>query len=294
MSRFGVDDKVVVVTGASSGIGAAVARALAGRGAKVVLVARSQDRLETVAATLPDQRVLPLPADVSDLAQMRSVAERTVAEFGRIDVVFANAGIATDPPVPIAGADVESYERVIEVDLLGVWRTVKACLPEVVGNQGYVLVTASFYAFFNGLLNSAYAASKAGVEMFGRSLRAELSHTGARAGVLYPGWVVTPLSYPVRGGNPAVSQMVDRVFRGPLGTFIQPEQVARAVVAGIEKRAPRIFVPKVWAPVSLMRGVVNLGSDAWLGRDRGIARLVEHCEDEACPHREDEVSRTTI
>jgi len=110
-----------------------------------------------------------------------------VERFGGVDVVFANAGITVDPPATIAGVDAVAFERVIEVDLLGMWRTVRAALPQVIERRGHVLVTASCYSFLNGMLNAAYAMSKAGVEQFGRALRSELAVHGATAGVLYPG-----------------------------------------------------------------------------------------------------------
>jgi NAD(P)-dependent dehydrogenase (short-subunit alcohol dehydrogenase family) len=281
MSSYALRDKVVIVTGATGGIGTACTKALIGRGAKVVLVDLAQDGLNALAATLPKAQVLPLAADVTNLRQMSTVAEQAVAKLGRIDVVFANAGIALDPPATVAVAEVDAYERVIEVDLLGVWRTVKSCLAEIIQNQGYVLVTASVYAFVNGMVNSAYAVSKAGVEMFGRSLRAELAQTGASAGVLYPGWVTTPLTEGSRGGNETATRMVRRAFRGPLGKFIQPEQVAQAVVTGIEKRAARIVIPKVWVPISLMRGLFNAAADAGIERDAQLAELTRQIETEA-------------
>jgi hypothetical protein len=90
--------------------------------------------------------------------------------------------------------------------------------------------------------------------MLGRSLRVELASEGASAGVLYPGWVATPMADSTRGGNESVTQLKERAFRGPLGTYIPPEQIADAVVAGIETRAARIIEPKRWSPVSAMRG----------------------------------------
>jgi hypothetical protein len=104
---------------------------------------------------------------------MTEAIHATKQHFGKVDVVFANAGIANDPPTTLAAADLDAYERVINVDLHGVIRTIKPALPEIIANQGHVLITASVYAFVNGVANSAYAASKAAVEMLGRSLRLE-------------------------------------------------------------------------------------------------------------------------
>ncbi|MGV9616241.1 SDR family NAD(P)-dependent oxidoreductase [Nocardia xishanensis] len=281
MSRYSLRDKVVLITGATGGIGAACARDLLDRGARLVLVDLDRAALDALSAELGTGAVLAVAADVTSFEQMRSVADQAVARFGRIDVVFANAGTAVDPPVTVATADVAAYERVIEVNLLGVWRTVKACLDEVIRNDGYVLVTASIYAFVNGIANSAYATSKAAVEMFGRSLRTELAHTGARAGVLLPGWVVTPLAHPALGGNQTATTMARRAFKGPLGQPISPERVAHAVTAGIERRSARIIEPRRWAPISLLRGIFATATDAWLDHDRTMSALVQRLESEA-------------
>lgn len=246
MPRYPLADRAVIITGAAGGIGAASARALVARRAQVTLVDLSQAAVDELAASLPADRVLARAADVTNVEQMIGVVEATRARFGKVDVVFANAGIANDPPMTLDAAELEAYERVIEVDLLGVVRTIKPALPEVIANQGYVLITASIYAFVNGVINSAYAVSKAGVEMLGRSLRLELAPAGASAGVLYPGWVATPLVTVVRGRDPAATAFKERVFPGRLGAFIDPDQIATAVADGIEARAARIIRPKLW------------------------------------------------
>ncbi len=159
-------------------------------------------------------------------------------------------------------------------------RTIKPALPEIIRNSGYVLITASVYAFFNGVVNSAYASSKAAVEMLGRSLRVELASVGASAGVLYPGWVATPIADSTRGGNESVTQLKERAFRGPLGPYIEPEQIADAVVTGIEARAPRIIEPKRWSPLSAMRGVINILADRHLERDHVTLGLIKRIDAE--------------
>lgn len=201
MAEYNITGKSVIVTGAGGGIGSATTRALVQRGAHVTLVDLSQASVDAVANTLPAERVLALAADVTSAEQMTAAVDAAVERFGRLDVVFANAGISNDPPTTLAAADLDAYEKVIEVDLLGVVRTIKPALPEIIRNGGYVLITASIYAFFNGVINSAYASSKAAVEMLGRSLRVELASEGASAGVLYPGWVATPIADATRGHN---------------------------------------------------------------------------------------------
>jgi len=203
MSRHSLNGKSVIVTGASGGIGSATVAALVAKGARVTLVDLSQDAVDKVATALPASQVLSLAADVTSVDQMTTVTTACVERFGKIDVVLPNAGIANDPPTTLAAANLDAYERVIDVDLLGVVRTIKPALAQIIENRGYVLITASIYAFFNGVINSAYAASKAGVEMLGRSLRLELAPDGASAGVLYPGSVATPLVDATRRHNPA-------------------------------------------------------------------------------------------
>ena len=280
MAEYNITGKSVIVTGAGGGIGSATTRALVQRGAHVTLVDLSQASVDAVATTLPAEPVLALAADVTSAEQMTAAVDAAVERFGRLDVVFANAGISNDPPTTLAAADLDAYEKVIEVDLLGVVRTIKPALPEIIRNGGYVLITASIYAFFNGVINSAYASSKAAVEMLGRSLRVELASEGASAGVLYPGWVATPIADATRGHNEAVTQLKERSFPGPLGKFIPPEQIADAVVAGIEARAARIIEPKRWIPLSTMRGAVNIAADRHLERDQETRRLIKRVDGE--------------
>lgn len=271
MAKYELAGKTVIVTGASGGIGAATVRELIGKGAQVTLVDLDQKALHDFAATLPAARVLSIAADVTNATDMSAVVDATVEHFGKVDVVFANAGIAYAGTM--ASADLAAYERVIEVDLLGVIRTIKPALPQVIAHGGYVLITSSIYAFANGVVNSPYAASKAAVESLGRSLRLELAAEGASAGVLYPGWIRTPLTDLVRDES-ATQRLKDHVFKGPLGNFTEPDAVAKAAVKGIEAKAPRIIVPKFWAPTALLRGAFNAATDAVLEKDRTLLSLI--------------------
>lgn len=271
MAKYSLSGKTVIVTGASGGIGGATVRELIGRGANVTLVDLTQESVDDVAATLPTNQVLPIAADVTSLEQMTGVVAATVARFSRVDVVFANAGIAY--PGTLESADLAAYERVIEVDLLGVVRTIKPALPQIIANGGYVLITSSIYAFANGVMNSPYAASKAAVESLGRSLRLELASEGASAGVLYPGWIRTAITDVVRDQS-AAQRMKEHVFKGPLGRFAEPEDVAKAAVKGIEKNAARIIVPTFWATPALVRGAFNAASDAILEKDQKMLAII--------------------
>jgi NAD(P)-dependent dehydrogenase (short-subunit alcohol dehydrogenase family) len=277
MPRYDLTDKVLLITGASGGIGSASARKLVAKGAKVALVDLSSDAVGALAAQLPAGSALPFPADVTDVGQMAAAVAATVAEFGRLDVVWANAGIANDPAVSLLTADLTSYERVIQVDLLGVIRTIKPALDQVVQNRGQVVVTGSGYSFLNAVLNSAYGASKAGVEMLARSLRAELVPHGASASVLYPSWTKTAITHSTQDDE-LLNRLFRHAFRGPLGAFSEPEVVADGLVRGLETRAPRIFAPRWWSAVSALRGIVNPLTDSVLDRDRTTHDLIRQIE----------------
>lgn len=279
--RLDLHGRTVLVTGAGSGIGAAFARHVHAKGARVVLVDVDVDGLAALARALGEDRALSCAASVTDRAALDRVVEHTLRRFGRLDVVFANAGIACDPPTTIRCIDEARFERIVEVDLLGVWRTVRACLPQVVEHRGHVLVTASIYAYVNGIANAPYAMSKAGVEMFGRALRAELAGTGATAGVLYPGWVDTPIARSAMGGHDTTARLVRLAFPGMLRRPVTPDAVARATVHGLERRSARIVVPARWVPISLLRGVFGVLSDAALDRHRRIQRLIRTLERDA-------------
>ncbi|QLL05354.1 SDR family NAD(P)-dependent oxidoreductase [Mycobacterium vicinigordonae] len=277
MSSYDLSGKVILITGASGGIGAASARMLITKGAKVTLVDLSDDAVTALAAQLPAGSSLPFAADVTDVDQMNAAVAATVAEFGRLDIVWANAGISNDPPVTLATADLATYERVIEVDLLGVIRTIKPALAQVIENKGQVVITGSGYSFLNAVFNSAYGASKAGVEMLARSLRAELAPHGASASVLYPSWTKTPITHSTQDDE-LLNRLFNHAFRGPLGMFSEPEVVAAGLVRGLQTRAPRMFAPRWWAAVSALRGIVNPLTDALLDRDHTSQDLIRQIE----------------
>lgn len=276
--RLDLRGKTVLVTGAASGIGAAGATVLAARGARVALVDLDEAGLRGVHARLGDN-ARSFPASVTDRAALDRVVAEVVEWTGSLDVVWANAGIAAEPPSTIAKIDEDVFERVVDVDLLGVWRTVRAALPAVAASKGHVLLTASTYAFANGMVNAPYAAAKAGVESFGRSLRAELAGTGTTAGVLYPGWVETPIVQTSRHVDPIAMRLTAIGFPGPFGRLVAAEDLAEAAVRGIERRAPRTIYPRVWVGWSLLRGVVNPVLDAGTDRYRTVHRLVRQLEE---------------
>lgn len=272
---YSLKDKVVFITGAAGGIGAATAEALYTKGALLVLTDMSQEAVDAQAQRYNSERVMALALDVTDASATAQAVEQAVQRFGRIDCVMANAGIAwRDEAATVASCDADEFEHIVAVDFLGVWRTIKACLPEVIRNQGQVLVVSSIYAMINGVANAPYAASKAAVESLARSLRVELAHTGASASVIYPGWVATPIIDVAFGGSPLATQMIETALPAFLRQPITPQTLAARIVKGVEKRQPHIVAPARWRPVFWLRGLANPATDALLAGHSKLQSLV--------------------
>jgi NAD(P)-dependent dehydrogenase (short-subunit alcohol dehydrogenase family) len=180
MDDWTVRGKTVFITGAARGLGAETARRVAARGANVALVGLEPEELQRVARQC-GKNAAWFECDVTDNDALARAVGGTVKRFGGIDVCVANAGIA--PMGMVRSTDPEAFERTIEINLLGVWRTVRACLPQVIEHKGYVLVIASLAAAVHGPGMAAYSASKAGAEAFADSLRVEVKNLGVEVGV---------------------------------------------------------------------------------------------------------------
>ena len=233
-----VDGQNILITGAARGIGAESARRLAAKGARVALVGLEPEQLEAVAAQCgPD--AIWIEADVTDPEALESAVSEAVERLGGLDCVMANAGVGA--PGFTRSIDPEHWERVVQVNLIGVWRTVRACLPHVIDSRGYVLIVASLAAALHGPGMGSYNASKAGVEAFANSLRIEVKHLGVDVGVAYLSWIDTEM---VAGGDrhPAVGGFRDRL-PGPFRKTYPVSAVGDAVVEGVESRRRWITVP---------------------------------------------------
>jgi NAD(P)-dependent dehydrogenase (short-subunit alcohol dehydrogenase family) len=259
VSAFPVKGKVALITGAAHGIGNALAQALHARGASVVLADWDADEVKRAAAALGSERALGLELDVRYREANEAAMARALERFGGLDLLVANAGIAGGAR-PMLNTTPEDFQRVIDVNLIGVANSVHAALEPIVERKGHILVIASVYAFTNGALQVPYAMAKAGVEQLGRGLRAELSIHGATAGVGYFGFIDTHM---VQGAlvDPIVEGLMETVPR-PLRAKRSPAQAAEALVKGIEKRAARTIYPRRWTALSVLRGIVGPPLDA--------------------------------
>jgi NAD(P)-dependent dehydrogenase (short-subunit alcohol dehydrogenase family) len=181
-------------------------------------------------------------ADVTDSAALQEAVLAVRDRFGGIDVVVANAGIGAGGL--IRSVDPAAFERVLEVNLLGTWRTVRACLPSVIERRGYVLVVASMAAVVHGPGMAAYCASKAGAEAFANSLRIEMHHLGVDVGVCYFSFIDTDL---VRASDehPAFGSL-RREVGGAMARTYPLSAAGEAIEEGVLRRARKVVVPR-WA-----------------------------------------------
>jgi NAD(P)-dependent dehydrogenase (short-subunit alcohol dehydrogenase family) len=248
-----VAGKVVLVTGAGRGIGAALGRELAARGARLSLVGLEPDRLEALAAELGEAHAA-FEADVTDPAALGAAVAGTVERLGGIDVVVANAGISGYGTVATMDPDV--FARTIEVNLIGAYRTVRATLDEIRARRGYILVVASLSSFVPLAGMSAYTASKAGVEAFANALRMEVSHLGVGVGTAHPAWIDTDL---VRDADADLEAFAENRASMPgfLGATMPVDECARRLADGIERRAGRICVPRTAVLAHWLRSVLG-------------------------------------
>ncbi len=271
MGDYSLNGKVALVTGAARGIGYETARQMHMRGASVAVLDLDASQAQEAAERI-GPRAIGLAGDVTDEGAMRAAVATVVEKFGGLDVAVANAGIAQKDFATVRGISGEEWERVFEVDLLGVWRTVRAALPEIVKRQGQMVVISSVYAFANGFGNTPYAVAKSGVESLGRALRVELAPHGASATVAYFGWVDTQLVQ--NAFSQPRAERVRQLSPEWLLKRITPAEAGAGLVRGIEERAPRVFVPRWWRYVSALRGLINPLLDKRMESDAKTRALI--------------------
>ncbi|NKI34782.1 SDR family oxidoreductase [Wenzhouxiangella sp. XN79A] len=210
MTESQQNDRVVLITGASSGIGAATARAAAEAGYRLALTARSTDKLDRLVAELGRERAFAVPCDVSRFEAQQRMVDTVVKHYGRIDAVFANAGVGGGPG-GFSSAPVDGWRAMVEVNILGVAYTLRTTLEHVKKARGHVVLTGSV-AGRRTLTGSFYSATKWAVSAIGYGLREELKGSGVRVTLIEPGMVDTPF------------------FDDPKPDALRPDDVARSVV----------------------------------------------------------------
>jgi NAD(P)-dependent dehydrogenase (short-subunit alcohol dehydrogenase family) len=234
-----LNGKVVLVTGAARGIGAETARKAAAKGAKVAVVGLEPDELHAVAASCGGDAIA-IEADISDEASINGAYAEAAERLGRIDVVFQNAGVASGGT--LREIDPEAFARVIEVNVVGTFRSCRAALPYLEASGGYLLVNASIAALVTGFPGlGAYSTSKAGTEAIANTLRMEMKHHGVDVGCVYYSWIDTDM---VRGGEEHKAFRTLRgTLKGPLAKTYPVSLAAERTIAGIEKRARLVYAP---------------------------------------------------
>lgn len=220
-----IEDKVVIVTGAGSGIGAATARAFSQAGARVVLADIDQDRLDTVAADLPDDRSLVHRVDVADPDGIDALIDATIARFGALDVMFNNAGIAIEGTVEATAF--EDWQRILGVNLTGVFLGSKAALPHLRRRKGCIVNTASVSGLAGDREMAAYNAVKGAISNLTRAMAIDHARDGIRVNAVCPSFTKTALTADMLDDKAKIAAFLDRI---PLGRLGEPEDVAKVVL----------------------------------------------------------------
>jgi NADP-dependent 3-hydroxy acid dehydrogenase YdfG len=209
------DDRAFVITGASSGIGAATARAAAADGYNLVLAARSKDRLDALVGEIGAERAIAVETDVTEWESNERLAQTALERFGRIDVVFANAGFGATRGW--LNETPEHWREMVLTNVLGAAYTLRAAIPAVKETKGHLLVTGSV-AGRRALPGSLYSCTKWAVTAMGEAVRQDLNDTGVRVTVIEPGMVDTPF---FDNGAPSGA--------------LHPEDIARAVMYAVSQ-----------------------------------------------------------
>ena len=241
--------KVVVITGASRGIGAAAAQVFAQAGAKVAMLARSGDAVRVTAARL-GANAMALPCDVADTGAVAGAIDAVMKHWGRVDVLINNAG-AIAPIARIADANAEDWGRAVDINLKGVFYGMRSVIPIMRAQRGGTILTVSSGAAHTPLEGwSAYCASKAGAAMLTRAAHMEEAAHGLRVMGLSPGTVATDMQVAIRASG----------------------------VGPVSQLDPSVHIPADW-PARALLWMCSDAADAWLGqeislRDEGVRRAV--------------------
>lgn len=241
MAFYSLNGRVVVITGSTGGLGQAIAKIFITKGAKLALLDLDFEAVQKQAASLGGKdTVNAWQVDVCSTESVELAISSVAKHFGGIDIIIANAGITAFESLEHATPN--QFNRVIDVNLNGVWRTFKAGLPYVKNRQGYLLAMSSLAAFFHSPLQAAYCASKAGVWAMCDSIRMELKHHNVGVGSVHPTFFHTSI--------------MDQTFQDPAGAklwngnktglwkMVSIDEVIEAIVLAVEQRQEFIVIPK--------------------------------------------------
>lgn len=265
----------LVVTGAARGIGASVARLAVARGARVALIGLEADRLKALADELGPAASW-CEADVRDSEALQVAIDEGALAMGGIDLLVANAGVVAYGTV--RQAEDAAFERVVDINLTGTFRTLKYATPHLVRSGGHVTVVASALSFLALPSMASYSASKAGVEMLALAYRQEVAHLGVTVGLVHPSWIETDL---VRGAERDIPSFVrlrkELPYPGNVTTSV--DKAAGAIVDGLASRRARVYVPRAVGAVAWTKAAAG-SAVGWLWVRRFARKWVPTLERE--------------
>lgn len=271
-----ITGKVVLITGAARGIGAHTAREVVRRGGKVALVGLEPTALAALAAELGEDRATAFEADVTDFAAMQRAAEHVIATFGGIDVVLANAGVA--PFGTVRTIDPPAFQKTMDINVVGVFHTIRAALDSVIERRGYVMIVASVASFAPTAGLPAYNASKAAAEALGAAMQGEVLHKGVDVGIVHPSWIDTDMVRDAEADLPSFRALRKRL-PWPVRATTSVEDCVQAIVDGMESRANRVFIPKEVRLVRRLRDTLGSRRSVRV-QSKVTAGLIDQMEDE--------------
>ena len=227
-------EKVFLITGASSGIGLAIARGLAREGAKVAAMARSEAKLIELAATAPGS-ILAVPGDVIKEADCRAAIDTTSGHFGRLDGLIHSAGISMRGLV--AETKIDVFREVMEINYFALLRLIQATVVPIKANKGHIAVISSIAGHVSYPRGSGYAASKHAVQALMDALRLELHSSGVHVLSVCPGFVKTDISLNARNADGSAWAKMDKDIEDGL----DPDEVARKTITALKSRKAEIY-----------------------------------------------------
>ncbi|MGV9827794.1 SDR family oxidoreductase [Gordonia sp. NPDC003429] len=269
-----LNGKVALITGAASGIGRATALKLAAADVRLVLLDLDDAGLNSLVESIGTDSVVAATADVTSFEEVRLAVQAGVTRFGGIDLVLANAGIGWFGS--LRHLDPEVFARVIDVNVIGVFNTIRASIEPVIERRGYVLIVSSTAAYAPAAGMGPYSAGKAAVENLASVLAAEVGPMGVDVGSAHPLWVDTPMVREAKSEFPTFADLI-ATLPGPMRAEITAADCADAFVRGMANRSRRVHVPE-W--IALAGWLKPLIASRWVVRrtSGGVGRLLDDAD----------------